>query len=67
MNNCTACPALRLPMRGACCALGIRTATTAKDGYRTRHPLETCARPKTDAEVAERITIINRERVDAVL
>ena len=62
--SCTACPALRLPMRGACCALGVRTATIEKDGYRTRHPLETCVKPRTDGEVAERLSLIAVERTE---
>lgn len=42
--------------------MGYRTATTAKDGYRVRHPLETCHRPSSDGEVADRIEVIARER-----
>lgn len=62
--NCTACPALRLPMRGAYCALGVRTGTTEKDGYRTRHPLETCVKPRADGEVAVRLSLITAERAE---
>lgn len=42
--------------------MGYRTATTAKEGYRVRHPLETCSRPSSDGEVANRIEEIARER-----
>ena len=44
--------------------MGYRTATTAKDGYRVRHPLETCHRPPSDGEVADRIEAIARERAE---
>ena len=60
--NCTGCPALHYPLSSGVCAMGYRTATTTKDGYRVRHPLETCHRPSSDGEVADRIEEIARER-----
>jgi len=62
--NCTACPALRYPITSGVCAMGFRTATVAKDGYKVRHPLESCHRPSSDGEVADRMEIIARERAE---
>ena len=42
--------------------MGFRTATVAKDGYKVRHPLETCHRPASDGEVADRMEVLARER-----
>lgn len=60
--TCTGCPSLRYPVTSGVCALGIRTGTTVAAGVRTRHPLATCKRPRTDAELTERMGIIARER-----
>jgi len=59
--NCTGCIALRNPIKNGYCCAGIRTGVEKKQGRLVRHPLETCHRPKTDAELAERIEIIARE------
>jgi hypothetical protein len=62
--NCTACPALRYPITSGVCAMGFRTATTAKDGYRVRHPLETCKRPASDGDMANYMEIIAKDKID---
>ena len=63
MTTCTGCPALTraavTPM--GICPLGVRTGTTKQDGRRIRVPLEECQRPRTDADVVDRLEIMADE------
>jgi len=64
-RNCTGCMALIRPISSGVCCLGIRTSTTVANGIKVRHPLSTCSKPVTSAQLAEELeTYIKLRRDD---
>lgn len=64
--TCTGCPALAAgPVTSmGVCPLGIRTGTIKEQGRRVRVPIEQCQRPRTDAEVVERLEVLHDDADD---
>lgn len=60
--TCTGCPALHYPLSGGRCVAGVQTAVNVSGGRRIRHPLTTCQRPRSDAELTQMIEIFDLER-----
>jgi len=55
MSNCTGCRALEI--NNGRCRLGHKVGRKIIDGYKVTHPLETCSKPRTDAQLAQALEV----------